>query len=150
MSGVLSGSISVFDGSIIPIPACQEAEVFTLETNRGERETKIEMRVSKERMQVVALRQDCGKMPPAEQHDGVGGRRQHSPADRGMPIRGRGTGAPLRYKTENAKTRHFFACSGDERAQQYAFGAHDANFQERTLVRQEKDDAPFRLRASLM
>src|SRR5690242_5039293 len=80
MSGVLSGSISVFDGSIIPIPACQEAEVFTLETNRGERETKIEMRVSKERMQVVALRQDCGKMSPAEQHDGIGGRRQHSPA----------------------------------------------------------------------
>jgi len=59
-----------------PFPACQEAEVFTLETNRGERETKIEMRVSKERMQVVALRQDCGKMPPAEQHDGIGGRRR--------------------------------------------------------------------------
>jgi hypothetical protein len=50
-------------------------------------------------MQVVALRQDCGKMPPAEQHDRIGGRRQHSPADRGMPIRGRGF--------ESRRARHF-------------------------------------------
>src|SRR6476619_4763910 len=43
---------------------------------REERESKIEMRVPKERMQAVALRQDRGKMPAAEQHDGIGGRRQ--------------------------------------------------------------------------
>jgi len=36
--------------------------------------------------------------------------------------------APLRYKTGNAKTRRSCARSADERAQQYAFGAHDANF----------------------
>jgi hypothetical protein len=38
------------------------------------------------------------------------------------------SGAPLRYKTGNAETRRFCACSGDERGQQYAFGAHEANF----------------------
>jgi hypothetical protein len=38
------------------------------------------------------------------------------------------SGAPLRYKTGHAKTRRFCARSGDERAQEYAFCPHDANF----------------------
>src|SRR5262245_43608487 len=38
------------------------------------------------------------------------------------------SGAPLRYKTGNAKTRRFRARSGDERTQEYALRSHDANF----------------------
>jgi hypothetical protein len=37
------------------------------------------------------------------------------------------SGAPLRYKAGNAKTRRFRARSNNERAQKYARGAHDAN-----------------------
>jgi hypothetical protein len=37
---------------------------------------------------------------------------------------GRATSA---YKTGHSKTRRFGARSGDERAQEYALGAHDAN-----------------------
>src|SRR5262249_53453079 len=38
------------------------------------------------------------------------------------------SGAPLRYKTGHSKTCRFSARCGDERAQQYAFRPHDANF----------------------
>src|SRR5450432_3086171 len=38
------------------------------------------------------------------------------------------SGAPLRYRTGHAKTRRSYACSGDERTQQYAFRPHDAKF----------------------
>src|SRR5713101_7692921 len=45
---------------------------------------------------------------------------EHQTANLGSGVR-ISSGAPLRYKTGNAKTRRFCACSGDERAQQYAF-----------------------------
>jgi hypothetical protein len=91
-------------------------------------------------------------MPPAEQHDGIGGRRQHSPADRGMPIRGR--------ESESRRARHFGTKLRTPKSAIFGLAVATSvrssmllepmRLQERTLVRQEKDDAPFRLRASLM